>query len=49
MNVAKSKVTRSARDGIAGDINIMMDGLVLEEREVFKYLVSLVTAEGEYY
>ena len=28
VNVAKSKVMRSARDGIVGEMNIMMDGLV---------------------
>ena len=27
LNVAKSKVMRSARDGIEGEMNIMMDGL----------------------
>ena len=37
---------RSARDGIVGEINIMMDGQVLEEVAVFKYLGSLVTAVG---
>ena len=42
MNVAKSNVMRSARHGIVGEINMMMDGLVLEEMEVFKYLGSLV-------
>ena len=46
MNIAKSKVMRSARDGIVGEMNIRMDGLVLEEVEVFKYLGSLVTAVG---
>ena len=46
MNVAKSKGMRSARDGIVKQVNIMMDGLVLEEVEVLKYLVSLVTAVG---
>ena len=46
MNVAKSKVMRSARDGIAGKMSIEMDGRVLEEVEVFKYLGSLVTAVG---
>ena len=35
MNVAKSKVMRSARDGIVREVNIMMDGLVSEEVEVF--------------
>ena len=29
--VAKSKVMRSARDGIVGEMNIKMDGYVLEE------------------
>ena len=37
VNLAKSKVMQSARDGIVGEMNIMMDGLVLEEKEVFKY------------
>ena len=46
VNVAKSKVMRSARNGIVGEMNIMMDGLVLEEVEDFKYLRSLVTAVG---
>ena len=45
--VAKSKVMRSARDGIVGEMNIMMDGLVLDEVNVFKKLGSLVTAVGE--
>ena len=44
VNVAKSKVKRSARDGIVGKMNIMMGGQVLEEVEVFKYQGSLVTA-----
>ena len=35
---------RSARDGIVGEMNIMIDGLVLEEVEVFKYLPCSVTA-----
>ena len=30
VNVAKSKVLRSARDCIVGEINIMMDGIALE-------------------
>ena len=38
VNVAKNKVMRSARDGIVGEISIMMDGLVLEEVETIKYL-----------
>ena len=28
VNVAKSEVMQSARDGIVGEMNIMMDGLV---------------------
>ena len=43
----KSRVMRSARDGIVREINIMMDGQVLEELKVFKWLGSLVTAVGE--
>ena len=46
MNLAKSKVMQSARDGFVGEMNIMMYGEVLEEVAVFKYLGSLVTAEG---
>ena len=44
MTVAKSKVICSAREGIVREMNMMMDGLVLEDLEVFKYLGSLVTA-----
>ena len=36
MNVAKSKVTRSARDGILEEMNIVMDDQVLEKVKVFK-------------
>ena len=32
---------------LVGEMNIMMDGQVLEEVEVFKYLGSLVTAVGD--
>ena len=46
VNVAKSKVKRFARCGIIGDMNVKMDGKVLEEEQVFKYLGSLVTAVG---
>ena len=46
VTVAKSKVMRSARDGIADEMNIMMDSEVLEVVAVFKYLGSLVTAVG---
>ena len=47
MNIAKSKAMRSARDGTVGETNIIMDDQVLEEVEVFKYLGSLVTSDGE--
>ena len=46
MNVAKSKVMRSAREGMFGEMNIMIDDEVLEEVAVIKYLGSLVTAVG---
>ena len=46
MNLDKSKVIRSARDGMVGEMNIMMDGAVLEEVAVFKYTGSLVTADS---
>ena len=42
MNVAKSKVMRSVRNGIVGKMNIVKGGQVLEEVEVFKYLGSLL-------
>ena len=38
VKVAKSKIMRSAIYGIVDEMNIMMDGLVLEEEVVFKYL-----------
>ena len=38
LNVVKSKFMRSARDGIVQEMNIMMDGQVLAEVEVFEYL-----------
>ena len=47
VNKAKSNVMPSARDGIVGEMNIMLDGLVLEKVEVFKFLGSLVRAVRE--
>ena len=47
MNLAKSRVMRSVRNDIVGEMSIMMDGQLLEEVEVFKYLGSLVTAVGK--
>ena len=35
LNVVKSKVMRSARDCMVGEMNIMIYGLVWEEVEVF--------------
>mgnify|MGYP001951562842 FL=1 len=46
VNLSESKVMRSARDGMVGEMNIRMDGEVLEEVAVFKYLGSLVTVVG---
>ena len=46
LKVKKSKVMLYARDCIFGEMNFMMDGQVLEEAEVFKYLGSLVIAVG---
>ena len=46
MKLEKSKVMRSARDGMVDEMNIMNDGEVLEAVAVLKYLGSLVTAEG---
>ena len=46
VNVTKREVMRSARDGIVGEMNIMIDGQVLEDVAVIKYLGSLVTAVG---
>ena len=45
MNVEEQGL-RSAKDGIVGEMNIMMNGLVVEEVEVFNYLGSLVIAVG---
>ena len=47
VNVSKSKVMRSARNGIVGEMNIMMDGKVLEKVKVLKYLGPLETAVGD--
>ena len=46
VNVTKSKVMRSARDGIVGEMNIKMESQVMEEVVDFKYLGSLVTKVG---
>ena len=46
VNLVKSKVMHSIRDGIFGEMNIWMDDQVLEEVKIFKYLGSLVMAVG---
>ena len=46
VNLCKRKVIRCSRDGMVGEMNIMMDGEVFEEVAVFKYLGTLVTAVG---
>lgn len=46
VNVGKSKVLRCARDGRMGGMNIVLNGKMLEEVSVFKYLGSNVTADG---
>ena len=38
VNIVKNKVMRSARDDIVGEKNIMVDGLLMEEVDFFKYL-----------
>ena len=42
MIVVKSMVIQSVRDRIVGEMNIVMDGQVLEEVEGFMYLCALV-------
>ena len=46
VNEAKNKVMRYVGDGIVWEMNIVMDGQVLQEVEVFKYLRSPVMAAG---
>ena len=47
--VTKRKVWRSVGDGIVGEMNIVMDGQVLEEVKLFKYLGALAIAREEVY
>ena len=42
-----SKVMRSVRDELVGEMNIVLGGQVLEVVQAFKYLGALMTAEGE--
>ena len=47
VNVNKCKVLRCAREVQVGDMNIRLNGEVLEEVQMFKYLGSNVTAKGD--
>ena len=47
VNVDKCKVLRCAREVQVGDMNIRLNGEVLEEVQMFKYLGSNVTAKGD--
>ena len=47
VNVDKCKVLRCAREVTLGDIKIRLNGEVLEEVQMFKYLGSNVTAKGD--
>ena len=47
LNVGKCKVLRYARDVQVGDMNIRLNGDVLEEVPMFKYLGSNVHARGD--
>ena len=46
VTVARIKVIRSIRDGIVGNLNIMVDGQMLGQVKVYKSLGSLVVAVG---
>ena len=41
VSIAESKVMKSVRAGIVWEINIMMEGQVLDVMEVFKHLLWL--------
>ena len=47
VNVYKCRVLRYAGEGQVGDMNIRLNGEVLEEVQMFKYLGSNVTAKGD--
>ena len=46
MNVGKSKVMRCTRNEDGARLNVMLTGEALEEVDQFKYLVSVITANG---
>ena len=46
VNVVKSKVLRCTRSGGVGRLNVRLNGEMLEEVDSFKYLGSLIEADG---
>ena len=46
IDVSKSKVTRCSRYGNLDRMHVMLNGKPLEEVDCFKYLGSLVAADG---
>ena len=46
MNVGKSKVMRCTRNEDSTRLNVMLNGEVLEEVDQFKYLGSVIAANG---
>ena len=46
MNVGKSKVTRCMRNEDGARLNAMLNGEALEEVDQFKYLGSVIAANG---
>ena len=47
MNVGKSKIMRCTRNEDGGRLNVMLNGEALEEVDQFKYLGSVIAANGE--
>ena len=46
MNVGKSKVMRCTRNEDGARLNVMLNGETLEEIDLFKYLGSIIVANG---
>ena len=46
MNVRKSKVMRCTRNEVGARLNVMLNGEALEEVDQFKYLGSVIAANG---
>lgn len=40
MDVVKSKMMRYSRDGMAGSMDVSLNGMMLEEASVMKYLAD---------